>query len=777
MVSLLNDFQGQHGIQDEVFLDEYGEPTDRFLEALKASGVRSGKPGQRSLAGGREEDAELDLDDSGSDYYSRSSSIKPKRNGVYQSRRHIEDDRSRTAAVRKSRDLSRSIDKKRGSSSSVKSSGYGQYTLSATGRSVVSSHTNDNNNNNNNSRHASSSSTRKNAKKSSTRASREKLVVKQKPDLDTRSTRGSELRARRGVEKAIVAESKSKELMTGKGAAFSARAAARMQAQQDSHRSTAINKSSTFIPGSIFSGQGEKNERVDIEVLEEVEMAAETRSRTMQLRLSGQQSAIKSLEGQLAETMGLLEGRNRQLLHAESRVKAMQKELERETKKASMRVQENERIVEEKRGDLLDKCKAHNELLSAQLFEEQTKRRRADDRVRVLREYSEKSKARVAELEQSLADLMNTANESKQALLKSRSDVKNLTSENATKSTSMEEKDEEISRQKARAENAEYAARNHKMDSDRLREELRIQRQDLLSAYDQHKQTQMELELVRQRYAARNAEQSIVMMKGNNTSQVSTGVRAPSPNRSIESYDTNKAAVHENSRSNRSRSPAVSKYTEDRRREMERSYSDDNRIDTSIRKGPSRDHSFDDSSTSRSNNVLAKKASYSLPSRGVIGRSPAETSMSRRAAIVSTNTAVASSYIYDDDDESENESDGNDDALPPPPPHHRNEASADVRRSTNSLESVLLTQNLGLEDLEEEDEGSIDSIEKDRGSSLRRLAEDMQGKAKARADAADASIRSSIDSQRSAGEEPKLSALSASESLVMEKFNKFSSRF
>tara|TARA_B110000090_G_C13201153_1_gene377049 strand:+ start:308 stop:763 length:456 start_codon:yes stop_codon:yes gene_type:complete len=151
--------------------------------------------------------------------------------------------------------------------------------------------------------------------------------------------------------------------------------------------------------------------------------------------------------------------------------------------------------------------------------------------------------------------------------------------------------------------------------------------------------------------------------------------------------------------------------------------------------------------------------------------------MSRRAAIVSTNTAVASSYIYDDDDESEDESDGNDDALPPPPPHHRNEASADVRRSTNSLESVLLTQNLGLEDLEEEDEGSIDSIEKDRGSSLRRLAEDMQGKAKARADAADASIRSSIDSQRSAGEEPKLSALSASESLVMEKFNKFSSRF
>ena len=51
----------------------------------------------------------------------------------------------------------------------------------------------------------------------------------------------------------------------------------------------------------------------------------------------------------------------------------MHKELQRETRRASERVQENAKVLESRRGDLLEKFKAQNDLLVSQLGEEQAK--------------------------------------------------------------------------------------------------------------------------------------------------------------------------------------------------------------------------------------------------------------------------------------------------------------------------------------------------------------------------------------------------------------------
>ena len=171
--------------------------------------------------------------------------------------------------------------------------------------------------------------------------------------------------------------------------------------------------------------------------------------KTQQLRIAGQAQTIKALETQLGEALETLEERTRQLNHADSRVKAMHKELQRETRRASERVQENAKVLESRRGDLLEKFKAQNDLLVSQLSEEQAKGRRANDRVRVLREFGDKLKDKVAGLETRQEELTKSLVDANKSLQRLRHDNRQLSQEAASQRNINAEREEELSRQRA----------------------------------------------------------------------------------------------------------------------------------------------------------------------------------------------------------------------------------------------------------------------------------------------------------------------------------------
>lgn len=206
---------------------------------------------------------------------------------------------------------------------------------------------------------------------------------------------------------------------------------------------------------------------------------------------------------------------------------------------AALKTLESERVLEARRGDLAEEGKARIQLLEAQvrrrpayvrvcvrailscmcanqtshpypraqLNEEQARRRRSEDRVRVLKEYGERTKARGAELEAALAAAEAAHGEAKGLLARARTEGRELGRELGDARAAQAAQEEEVARQRARAENAEYLQRNLRLDGDRLREEAGQQRRDLQAAQEQQQRTHAELELLRQRYASRTAEQ------------------------------------------------------------------------------------------------------------------------------------------------------------------------------------------------------------------------------------------------------------------------------
>ena len=270
------------------------------------------------------------------------------------------------------------------------------------------------------------------------------------------------------------------------------------------------------------------------------ELAAETRSRTLRLRLQGQQNAIRALETQLAEALAHLEARNAQLAVATSKLSVLQPAAQEMRRKVQAANADQQEKVALRRDELLEKYRSQVELMQARLGEERAARIKDAERFKLMRDYNERAKVRTKELEARAAELTAALAECHSKLQRYRKDYKEAAAEvqgasfdypftvqrsmlfvshqvvppRSTISLpslqalrgAVNDRDAEITRQRGRCDKAEAALRNANMDIERYREEARAQRLELHAAEDRARKAALDVELMRQRDVTRRAE-------------------------------------------------------------------------------------------------------------------------------------------------------------------------------------------------------------------------------------------------------------------------------
>lgn len=158
-------------------------------------------------------------------------------------------------------------------------------------------------------------------------------------------------------------------------------------------------------------------------------LAAETRARTLRLRLQGQQNAIRALEAQLAEALECLETKSAQLAVATSKLAVLQPQAQELRRKAVVATMEGQKTVVLKKDELLEKYRSQIELLQARLAEEKQHRSKDQDRFKSMKDYNERAKIRTREMEARCAELTATLAECHSKLLKFRKDSKDLSAD------------------------------------------------------------------------------------------------------------------------------------------------------------------------------------------------------------------------------------------------------------------------------------------------------------------------------------------------------------
>ena len=129
--------------------------------------------------------------------------------------------------------------------------------------------------------------------------------------------------------------------------------------------------------------------------------------------------------------------------------------------------------------------------------------------MRVLREFGDKLKGKVASLETRQEELTKSLVDANKSLNRLRHDNRQLSQEAASQRNINAEREEELSRQRARLDSSEYTVRNLQMDNERMTEEIRTLRKDLFSSQEQVKQARLEMEIHRQKSATRHTEDMI----------------------------------------------------------------------------------------------------------------------------------------------------------------------------------------------------------------------------------------------------------------------------
>ena len=320
IIELLNDFSSG-SIVDEVFLGEDGQPTDRFLEALKqgrgsSTRVTASASAAAVAAVGAAKPAPAQRPKSAAQL----SAPKPAKE---------------PSAGSSSSGSSGSGAQRASSSSSAEKGGKGQQQTVPAAR----------------------------------RSREAPLVVHRKPMYGApRASKAAQMRISHGTKQAAAAEAHTRLNNSGVGLAFTARkdkerhrgggagpsslaaaAKARRQAlaaqllsggvtphANGGPREAPVSTINRSMNRSIREEQAREREKEQQEQEEREEAeaaAAEGKARTLQLRLSGQQNALHAVERQLVESLTLLEERTRQLAHAEGRCKAMRHELDVATRK------------------------------------------------------------------------------------------------------------------------------------------------------------------------------------------------------------------------------------------------------------------------------------------------------------------------------------------------------------------------------------------------------------------------------------------------------------
>ena len=141
--------------------------------------------------------------------------------------------------------------------------------------------------------------------------------------------------------------------------------------------------------------------------------------RSLQLRLSGQLQTIRVLEGQLGESNSLLEARTKQLSLVENRLKQLQLSVDNTVKGVDGSTggggtsngspsgcmpgsaASASKLLREVRAEAMENVerqRAQTDALHARWMDEQSRRVRADERSKLLKEYAERAKAQVIPL-------------------------------------------------------------------------------------------------------------------------------------------------------------------------------------------------------------------------------------------------------------------------------------------------------------------------------------------------------------------------------------------
>jgi hypothetical protein len=734
VIALLNDI-GSSGLKDEMFLDSSGEPTDLFLQALKSEFPRQGYGEAGSRRRVTERDASLYLDSE--DDYS-----------------HHHRSGNRTTRASKADAVPVRQSSSRPSSSASVTSSKSVSTKGTASRKVRVPSVNDKpkkkrvTGNNNRVRSPPRGPTPS--------AVPERLVVNRKPSIEVRQSKAAQVRINAGFKHAQNAHRESVERSTGRGVAFTARQGAAKDHVRD--RSTSPKRTRNTQEAATALLMTTKSIRRDdgdsVECTEEeyaAEIAAEAKYRTQQLRLAGQVQAIRALETQLADTLALLEERNKQVAHADLRVKAMHKELQRETRRASERVQENAKILESRRGDLLEKFKAQNDLLQAQLAEEQAKHRRANDRVRVLKDFGDKCKEKITGLEARHVDMSKHLADANKSLHRYRYDNKEIAADAAAQRNIAAEREEEVVRLRAHAESVDYSNRNLTLDNDRLVEEVRMQRKDIFAYQEQLKQWKLEAEIHKQRNATRQTEDAINSIRNRDRSLDQQEHRS---NHYAHTHHNPREGKKEEEGEEEGVGGGAGGEADDavQQRHAHRDWDQEAPAHHHRKresKSPPRDEAAPAAPAQQNrhqNRVV--KARYTLPKRSPAEGEPLVQQQHAGLGARTSVTAMSRRAHQRRDEDAEADAEARSAvAMPPAPPVAQ--GAVDLRSSWSTDRSATDLDNiLGIESDEEEEEDN-DIASRQRQSSLRQMSEGIQAKAKANAKAAEDSLRSSMESMGS----------------------------
>jgi hypothetical protein len=236
---------------------------------------------------------------------------------------------------------------------------------------------------------------------------------------------------------------------------------------------------------------------------------SETKLRTLTLRLSGQKSSIKALETQLAEALQMLEIRNQEISQVNSRLRILEVKDKNKITKSTLNNNKHDgesyRLVVED----LEKCKVMSEIVENRHREEQVRRQRAEERVRLLKVHVDNSKQNHSEILLQKINLEKSNSDLQKRIMKCKKVIKEQAISFQSQLSYSKDKELELEMLRERHDKSELSLRHANIEIGHLREEFRLVKIDLNLAQEKNKHQSLILETVKEKDATRRTEQRL----------------------------------------------------------------------------------------------------------------------------------------------------------------------------------------------------------------------------------------------------------------------------
>ena len=237
---------------------------------------------------------------------------------------------------------------------------------------------------------------------------------------------------------------------------------------------------------------------------------AETKVRSLLLRCRGLQETVRVLEAQLNESQSAVTARDDAVGAAHARIRMLESRDQARRRERDMRTARNMAGVgAESLEEAVDKLKAQKDAVQVKLEESRAREKRVLERCRVLKEYGEKAKARVGELEGRIGELNRSTEDGERQRARYRKELRDLSAEAASATNALDQRDMELSEVKQRCEHLSNANRELHSDLDRSREDCRRYRMEVQSGQDRIRALETQVSLLKDKEAAGRAERSM----------------------------------------------------------------------------------------------------------------------------------------------------------------------------------------------------------------------------------------------------------------------------